>query len=80
MIKLARRASGIGPFAFAWKIALRTTLDELARSLVELQELLIEADDTYFELKNGGLRALKRFFELKGVLAQIFFMREVRYG
>ena len=59
---------------------LRTTLDELARSLVEMQELLIEADDTYFELKNGGLRALKRLFELKGVIAKIFFLRQVRYG
>ena len=48
--------------------------------MIELQELLIKADDTYFELKNGDLRALKRLFELKGVLAQIFFMREVRYG
>ena len=56
---------------------LRTTLDELARFLVELQELLIEADDTYFELKNGGLRALKRLFELKRVLAKIFFIAKL---
>ena len=48
--------------------------------MVELQELLIEADYPYFELKNGGLRALKRLFELEGVLAQIFFLGEVRYG
>ena len=58
-------------------MSLRTTLDELARFLVELQELLIEADDTYFELKNGGLRALKRLFELEGVLAQIFFFKQL---
>ena len=41
--------------------------------MVELQELLIEADYPYFELKNGGLRALKRLFEPKGVLAQLRF-------
>ena len=56
------------------KNGLRTTLDELARPLVELQERLIEAEDPLFELKNGGLRALKRLFELKGVLAQFFFL------
>ena len=79
--KLALRASGIGPFAASWKIGLRTTLDELARPLVELQERLIEAEDPYFELKNGGLRALKRLFELKGVLAQLTFnFSEVRYA
>ena len=39
--------------------------------MVELQELLIEADYPYFELKNEGLRALKRLFELKRVLAQL---------
>ena len=48
--------------------------------MVELQELLIEAEDPYFELKNGALRALKRLFELEGVLAQIIFLCEVRYG
>ena len=42
--------------------------------MVELQERLIEAEDPYFELKNGGLRALKRLFELKGVLAQLTFV------
>ena len=41
--------------------------------MVELQELLIEADYPYFELKNGGLRALKRMFELKEVPAQLRF-------
>ena len=41
--------------------------------MVELQELLIEAVYPYFELKNGGLRALKRLFEPKGVLAQLRF-------
>ena len=55
------------------KVRLRTILDELARPLVELQERLIEAEDPYFELKNGGIRALKRLFELEGVPAQIFF-------
>ena len=51
------------------------------RPLVELQEGLIEAEDPYFELKNGGLRALKRLFELKGMLAQLIFsFSEVRYG
>ena len=59
------------PIHFLVKIGLRTTLDELARPSVELQELLIEAEDPYFELKNGGLRALKRLFELEGVLAQL---------
>ena len=71
--KLARRASGINFFAFSKKISLRTTLDELARPLVELQKLLILAEDPYFERKKGGLRALKRLFELKGVLAQLRF-------
>ena len=51
------------------------------RPLVELQERLIEAEDPYFELKNGGLRALKRLFELEEMLAQfIFNFSEVRYG
>ena len=45
--------------------------------MVELQELLIEAAYPYFELKNGGLRALKRLFELEGVLAQIFFLAKL---
>ena len=49
--------------------------------MVELQERLIEAEDPYFEMKNGGLRALKRLFELKGVLAQLTFnFSEVRYS
>ena len=38
--------------------------------MVELQQLLIEAEDPYFELRNGGLRAIKRLFELEGLLAQ----------
>ena len=43
--------------------------------------LLIEAEDPYFELKNGGLRAVKRLFELGGVLAQLQFdFSEVRFG
>ena len=42
--------------------------------MVELQERLIETEDPYFELKNGGLRALKRLFELEGVLAQLTFI------
>ena len=42
--------------------------------MVELQERLIEAEDPYFELRNGGLRALKRLFELKGFLAQLCFI------
>ena len=51
------------------------------RPLVELQERLIEAEDPYFELKNGGLRALKRLFELEEMLAQLIFnFSEVRYG
>ena len=63
------------------KKGLRTILDELVRPLVELQERLIEAEDPYFELKNGGLRALKRLFELEGMLAQLIFsFSEVRYG
>ena len=53
------------------KIDSSTILDELARPYLELQELLIEAEDPYFELKNGGLKeALKRLFELKRLLAQ----------
>ena len=49
--------------------------------MVELQERLIEAEDPFFELKNWGIRALKRLFELRGVLAQIFFtVSEVTYG
>ena len=51
---------------------MKTTLDALPRPLVELQELLIEADYPYFELKNVCLRALKRMFELEGVLAQLW--------
>ena len=63
------------------KTGLRTILDELLRPLVELQERLIEAEDPYFELKNGGLRALKRLFELEGMLAQLIFsFSEVRYN
>ena len=63
------------------KLGLRTTLDELAQPLVELQERLIEAEDPYFELKNGGLRALKRLFELEGVLAQLTLnFSEIRIG
>ena len=41
--------------------------------MVELQELLIEAEQPYFELRNGGLRAIKRLFELEGLLAQLRF-------
>ena len=40
--------------------------------MVEQQERLIEAEDPYFQLENGGIRALKRKFELEGVLAQFF--------
>ena len=42
--------------------------------MVEPQERLIEAEDPYFELRNGGLRALKRLFELQGFLAQLRFI------
>ena len=43
--------------------------------------LLIEAENHYFELKNGGLRALKRLFELGGVLAQLrFCLSDVRFN
>ena len=46
-----------------------------------MQELLIEAEDLYFELKNGGLRALERLFELQGVLAKLqFYFSGVRYA
>ena len=31
-------------------------------------------EDPYFELRNGGLRALKRSFELEGFLAQLRFI------
>ena len=31
-------------------------------------------EDPYFELRNGGLRALKRLFELQGFLAQLRFI------
>ena len=41
--------------------------------MVEMQELLIEAEDPYFELKNGDLRALKRLFQLEEMLAQLRF-------
>ena len=59
----------------------RTTLDGLARPSVELEDLLIEAEDPYFELKNGGLRSLKHLFELGGVLAQLhFYFIEVRFS
>ena len=61
------------PICFLVKNGLRTILDELARHLVELQERLIEAEDPYFQLKNGGMRALKRLFELKTFLAQLRF-------
>ena len=42
--------------------------------MVELQERLIEAEDLYFQLKNGGIMALKRLFELEGVLAVFFLL------
>ena len=69
------------PFTFSQKKnKSKVTLYGLARPSVELQELLIEAEDPYFELKNGGLRALKRLFELDGVLAQLrFSLSEVRF-
>ena len=51
-----------------------TALDGLARPSVELQELLIEAEFPLLELKNGGLRALKGLFELRGMLAQLQFI------
>ena len=71
----------MSPFAFSQNNKSKVTLDGLARPSVELQELLIEAEDPYFELKNVGLRALKRLFELKGVLAQLqLYFREVRYN
>ena len=45
--------------------------------MVELQELLSETEDPYFELKNGDLRAVERLFRHKGVLAQFrFFLAE----
>ena len=60
---------------------LKTTLDELVRPLGELQELLSDAEDLYFELKNGGLRAVERLFGHRGVLAQLqFYFSEVRHG
>ena len=62
------------PIRFLLKVKSRTTLDGLARPSVELQELLIEAEEPYFKLKNGGLRALKHLFELRGVLAQLQFI------
>ena len=69
------------PIRFLLKVKSRTTLDGLARPSVELQELLIEAGDPYFELKNGGLRALKHLFELGVVLAQLlFYFSEVRFN
>ena len=69
------------PFTFSQKNKSKVTLYGLARPSVELQELLIEAEDPYFELKNGGLRALERLFELDGVLAQLrFSLSEVRYN
>ena len=41
---------------------------------------MIGGEDLIFELKNGGLMALKRLFELEGVLAQLrFCFCEVRY-
>ena len=53
----------------------------LVRNLGELQEILIEAEDIYFELKNGGLRAVKRLFELEGVLAELRLdLSEVIFG
>ena len=63
------------------KISLRTTLDELVPTLGELQELLIEAEDPYFELKNGDIRAVERLFWHELVLAQLcFYFSEGRYG
>ena len=42
---------------------------------------MIGGEDLIFELKHGGLRALKRLFELRGVLAQLqFHFSEVRYS
>ena len=40
----------------------------------ELQEVLSEAEDPYFELKNGDLRAVERLFRHAGVLAQLRFL------
>ena len=71
--KLARRASTRISFAYSGKMGLRIILDELVRPSVELHELLIEAEDCFFELKNRGLRDVKRWFELKVVLAQLRF-------
>ena len=45
----------------------------------ELRELLIEAEDPYFELKNGDVRAVERLFHHEVVLAQLcFYFSEVR--
>ena len=79
--KVASRASEISPFASSLQIGIITILCELVGPSVELQELLIEAEDPYFELKNGGLRAVKQLFELEEVLAQLRFIHsEVRLG
>ena len=59
---------------------LKITLDELVRPLGEMQELLSEAEDLYFELKNGALRSVERLFWHKRVLAQLrFYFSKVRY-
>ena len=63
------------------KIDLKFTLDELVRPSGELHDQLSEAEDLYFELKNGGLRAVERLFGHGGVLAQLqFHFSEVGYG
>ena len=47
--------------------------------MAELKELLSEAEDPYFELKNGNLRAVERLFHHEVVLAQLcFYFSEVR--
>ena len=65
LTKLSCRASWIGSSASSYKTGLRTFIDELVPALAELQDLLSQAEDPYFQLKNVDLRAVKQCFGTK---------------
>ena len=67
--------------SFPVKKNLKINSEELVVPLGELQELLSEAEDPYFELKIGGFRSVERLFGHGGVLAQLQIdFSEVGYG
>ena len=52
---------------------LKITLDQFVRPLGELQELLSEAEDPYFELQNGGFQGCRTLVSARKMLAQLRF-------